>query len=137
MKECTRCNQEKELTEFHKKGVSPDGYQTLCKECRSDHFKRDYTDRKEMYLDKNNKRRDKWRYYINSFKTGCTQCDEKVPQVLDFHHIDPKTKLIDIPTMLSESFNEHHKTRFLDEIAKCVLVCANCHRKIHLGILKI
>jgi len=37
--------------------------------------------------------------------------------------------------MIRESFNEFHKKQCLMEIRKCVILCANCHRKIHNGYL--
>ena len=57
---------------------------------------------------------------------GCSQCGEKTPVCIDFHHIDPTTKLFNISSRLSKSI----KTLW-NEIAKCTLLCANCHRKLH------
>lgn len=58
--------------------------------------------------------------------TPCARCGELFPYfVTDFHHRDPKTKLFKI--------NETQRStkawqRVLDEIAKCDLLCSNCHR---------
>lgn len=35
MKKCRICEEEKELTEFHKNRLSPDGHISRCKECRN------------------------------------------------------------------------------------------------------
>lgn len=58
---------------------------------------------------------------------GCLVCGEKHPACLDFHHRDGKTdKLGDIGTM------RHFGIKRLNaEIAKCDVLCANCHRKHH------
>ena len=46
---------------------------------------------------------------------------------LEFHHIDPLQKKYGI----SSSGNCHSLEQDLEEIKKCILVCANCHREIH------
>lgn len=59
-------------------------------------------------------------------KGGCVRCEESHPSCLDFHHRDPTTKDADIATMRRFSVK-----RLLGEIAKCDVLCANCHRKHH------
>jgi hypothetical protein len=58
---------------------------------------------------------------------GCYQCGEKHPAALDFHHIDPSIKSFNISTAITS------KTiaGLQEEIKKCVVICANCHRKLH------
>lgn len=66
--------------------------------------------------------------YVRQTKkeSSCTICGEKDWRCLDFHHTDPATKLFGVG---------HTGTRRLEavqaEIAKCKVVCANCHRKLH------
>ena len=45
------------------------------------------------------------------------------PYQMDFDHVDPKTKLANVATMRHAS-----KEKILEEIAKCRLLCACCHR---------
>jgi predicted HNH restriction endonuclease len=62
-----------------------------------------------------------------AYKGGkCTSCGFKgYPAIFDFHHPDPKAK--DFPIAGScKSFE-----RIKPELDKTVLLCANCHRKIH------
>lgn len=59
-------------------------------------------------------------------------CDETEPVCLDFHHIDPNEKDFTISKHRGKS-----KENLLKEIKKCVCVCANCHRKIHAGIINL
>jgi hypothetical protein len=47
---------------------------------------------------------------------------------LDFHHKNPKTKKDKVSRLVDCAFN---KTIILVEIRKCVVLCANCHRKFH------
>lgn len=56
------------------------------------------------------------------------QCGQKDPACLDFHHKDPSQKLGQVPLMSGRGWS---KERILQEVAKCVAVCANCHRKEH------
>lgn len=56
----------------------------------------------------------------------CMDCGETDPLVLDFDHIDPKTKVNNI----SKLINSNHTIEILiDEIAKCEVRCSNCHRR--------
>jgi hypothetical protein len=52
--------------------------------------------------------------------------------VFDFHHIDGKAKDFGVSLDgLTRSWERVER-----ELNKCVLVCANCHREIHGGILQ-
>src|SRR5690349_7984783 len=54
----------------------------------------------------------------------CMDCKQTFdPVCMDFDHRDPTQKVIEV-TQLRNSNTE----RILEEIAKCDLVCANCHR---------
>ncbi len=71
------------------------------------------------------------REFVNEYKrkTGCLnpRCPwigEYSPEILDFHHIDRETKSFSIGS------GHRSKTSTIKEIAKCTLVCANCHRSI-------
>lgn len=58
---------------------------------------------------------------------ACVKCGESHPACLDFHHSDPSKKDGLISRMIVRSSME----RVIDEIEKCDVVCANCHRKLH------
>lgn len=62
-------------------------------------------------------------------------CGESDYCCLDFHHTDPSSKDLSVNSLVRKS----NKQRLLKEFAKCDVVCANCHRKIHAGkcLLKI
>lgn len=60
----------------------------------------------------------------------CNICGyDKVPDALEFHHIDEKNKSYGI----ASNGTCHDLEADLLEIQKCILVCANCHREIHAG----
>jgi len=58
----------------------------------------------------------------------CERCGEQAPECLHFHHIDPKTKEITLADAISQNWST---TRILGEVAKCRVLCANCHFKHH------
>jgi hypothetical protein len=61
---------------------------------------------------------------------GCTVCGETEPWVLDMHHLDPNEKE-------ANSAQSATLKTFLKEADKCVLLCSNCHRKVHAGVLRL
>ena len=52
---------------------------------------------------------------------GCSRCGETDQRVMQFHHVDPSTKLFTIANGAQSA------ARLRAEIAKCVVLCANCH----------
>lgn len=61
-------------------------------------------------------------------RLGCFRCGFKDPRVLDFHHVDRKSKCHNISDMVGQAFSIEAIEK---EAAKCVLICANCHRIDH------
>jgi len=57
----------------------------------------------------------------------CQDCGETDTIVLEWHHIDPSKKDMSIADMLTR----RGKKTILEEIEKCVCLCANCHRRLH------
>lgn len=63
---------------------------------------------------------------LNAYKLqrGCKDCGYNTrPEALDFDHLPGNKKSFQISQVTGRSWN-----RVLEEIAKCELVCANCHR---------
>jgi hypothetical protein len=59
---------------------------------------------------------------------ACQVCGEDDPLVLDFHHCDPASKAFTVG-----GFHRRSVSAVAAEVAKCCLVCANCHRRINAG----
>jgi hypothetical protein len=60
----------------------------------------------------------------------CAVCGGRFPAVcMDFHHRDPQNKSFNISSKLSG----RSPTAIAEEIAKCDVVCANCHRVLTYG----
>lgn len=56
----------------------------------------------------------------------CEECGENHPACLDFHHIEDKNE--NISTLVKRG---HSMKKIREEIEKCEVLCANCHRKKH------
>lgn len=70
---------------------------------------------------------------IRSWKAqGCSLCDETEPCCLCAHHVDPKTKKFCIGGAISR---RRTAKSVAAELRKCACLCANCHAKVHAGII--
>ena len=65
-------------------------------------------------------------------KLRCAMCGQSFPDcpsVMDFHHEGKESKSDGVAQLVG-----HHAPdeAILAEIAKCIPLCANCHRKVHI-----
>lgn len=126
MKKCSSCGIEKELSEFHfKKG---DKRQGMCKSCKKIYIRKHYKDNIEKYKEKARLNVFKAKSWLKEFKKGlkCERCGENHIACLDFHHVDKNTKEGAVSQLANSGLN-----KLLKEIDKCIVLCANCHRKEH------
>lgn len=66
---------------------------------------------------------------------GCKICNRKPhPIALDFHHINPSTKSEQVSRM---AWDGSQWEEIIEEIQKCIIVCATCHREIEAGYTEI
>jgi ferredoxin len=118
-KKCPKCNIEKPNTsEYFYLRVDRNGKtQAYCKECN---------------LDNTAKRQQAFKQKLVEIKGGkCVMCGYcKNNAALHFHHIDPKEKDFGFSKFRATAFNKN-KEKILQELDKCILVCANCHAEIH------
>jgi len=70
-------------------------------------------------------KKSEWREYKKTL--SCTKCSENHIATLDFHHVvrSPDNKKI-----YALIRNGAYAAVF-EEIKKCIVLCANCHRKLH------
>lgn len=96
---------------------------------------RKYADRREALIKAVTKRRKKVKQLAVEYKGGlCQICNySKCIDALEFHHIDPSLKGFGIGAKgYTRSWD---KVR--NELDKCVLLCANCHREVESGITQL
>ena len=134
MKRCTKCHFQYKLSDFPKNRTKPDGYSNICKQCNTENVKAFYKVNRNRYKHLVQERTKKYlikvQNKVNSIKQerGCYFCDETQPCCLDFHH--KNDKLYTIGALVRQKSWKKIET----EIAKCIVVCSNCHRKLHKGI---
>ena len=69
--------------------------------------------------------------YVDRMGGACSQCGWKPKAAreyaaMDLHHKDPGTKVATVSELWTGS-----REKLEVELAKCVLICANCHRIHH------
>jgi predicted HNH restriction endonuclease len=87
-----------------------------------------YEDNKESVTTKQREKKRARKLWAIEYLGGqCAACNQVVPPAaFEFHHLDPETKDRDPSKMLHLSLD-----RLKLELAKCQLLCANCHRIAH------
>lgn len=115
MKVCKGCGESKPLTDYYANYNTKDGCLSWCKRCTYLRYRPGVQQRRRELL-----------VYIQALKLerGCTDCGYRGhPAALEFDHLPGTVKLHRIATMASGST----KAKIDAEIAKCEVVCANCH----------
>ena len=117
MKMCRYCNKEYPETDFGiSKTTATKVYRRRkCRYCYRK-TKNDLKKRRRGWLDE------------RKTKLGCKKCGNTDHRVLDFHHRDNTKKEFAISEYFYHQFNEE---RLNMEVAKCEVLCANCHRIVH------
>jgi 5-methylcytosine-specific restriction endonuclease McrA len=90
---------------------------------------RTYSDRRKYIIEAVTKKRKKIRLKaIETIGGKCMKCGyNKCIEALEFHHKNPTEKDFSI----SKRGHCRSWERVSEEIKKCDLLCANCHREIH------
>lgn len=133
-KNCSKCQHTKPIAEFNKYSRSKDGYSYRCKSCERASNKKwcdaNWSKKMEQQRARQQQLLDQLRNYKSSH--GCCCCEECEAVCLELHHLDPSVKEIHPADMVTDGWAW---SRMLEEIKKCVVVCSNCHKKIHAGLL--
>ncbi len=90
---------------------------------------RKYADRRKYLIAAVHKRRKKVRRMAVEYKEGkCQSCGySRCIDALEFHHNDSSKKDFSI----SEKGYTRSWDKVKEELDKCTLLCANCHRELH------
>lgn len=96
--------------------------------------KRKYADRREELIKAVAKRRRKIKSLAIEYKGGkCQICRYKKYQgALELHHVKGKKEF-----GIGEKGYTRSWEKVKSELDKCILVCSNCHREIHGGIVQL
>jgi len=123
---CPDCQRELPISTFAFKNESLLRRLSRCRDCQREHRLRQYRKDRVPYLKNNRRQRTKLQKIAAQAKNQpCQDCGCSFPAcAMDFDHRDPKTKVAKISSMVFCG----SKQLLLDEIAKCDVVCAICHR---------
>ena len=125
-KACCRCKLIRPLSEFHRNAAKRDGYQPICKSCRSqddhDRWAADAAHHTAIRLER--KRSLSVWLWVMKRSRPCADCGQAFhPAAMHWDHTGTD-KLINISRAVNYGWS---RERILQELAKCELVCANCH----------
>ena len=130
MKICIKCKEKRKEDDFCFRNKNKGIRQNTCKICTRKGIRGHYHRNQDYYLTKAKIRNKKNRIVIQEYildylkSHPCIDCSETDPVVLEFDHIEDKKK--EIGYLLSGGFPLNTIKR---EITKCVVRCANCHRR--------
>jgi predicted kinase len=127
-KRCSKCEKSKPLDDFNKASKSPDGKQGYCRECGRTASKNNYYDCKEGHKVTRKQFNENLQYRVAAIKavTPCADCGAVLdPVCMDFDHLPGFTKEHNIVDMVRRRMTW---SKIEVEMAKCEVVCANCHR---------
>ncbi len=129
-KQCQRCGQEKPLDEFY-------GNHGCCKICEKQLAKNRYHQVDSAGKTRNPRtleaRLELKRKLVDVAGGCCTRCGyNKSIYALDFHRTGKdKENTVSNLLMRATGKKDEHLALALAEAAKCILLCANCHRELH------
>jgi hypothetical protein len=98
-----------------------------CRSCRARRARDDYQENSDRYKSAAKRRVADLRERVNQIKSvPCADCGGRFdPVCMDFDHLPEYEKVADIASMFRRKFAW---SKIEAEIAKCDVVCANCHR---------
>lgn len=114
---CPRCKNHQVIENFYARRGKLNS-SVYCKKCTSNQIL---------------ERTRKLKQQMVEYKGGnCVRCGyDKYIGALEFHHLDPTKKDYTLAHLKVTNFHDKIK----NELDKCILVCANCHREIHNELL--
>jgi hypothetical protein len=123
LKRCGRCAEFKPVSSFHRRG---DRHQWCCKKCRKEWDAIYWARRREFRVHRQRARRRQLRAWIGELKRSqpCTDCGGYFHWVaMAYDHLPGNQKRAEVSNLVASGY----RSVLVGELAKCELVCANCH----------
>lgn len=112
---CSKCGKQLPIESFGWREKKKGTRRSQCKQCHNRYVKIKYQQKHDDIE------------FLKS-QCRCAKCGDSRGYVLDFHHKDPSIKEDTISRLIS---NNATLDKIKEELDKCVVLCANCHREFH------
>ncbi len=129
-KSCGRCGRSRPIADFVFKDKGRERRHSWCRECFAEYKRTWYQRNRAEHVRHVARNRlestaaNQLRVWRHLAQRACVDCGECDPIVLEFDHL--RDKLHDVSYMAVSGFSWH---TIQAEIEKCVVRCANCHRR--------
>lgn len=148
-KRCITCGKTKPLAAFNSHPQTKDKRSSSCRKCSNgydrkylenpqnaqrgrDRANRHYLDNRAQKIKQVSKYQfDRKMKAVNFLGGKCARCPETHPATLQFHHRDPSEKVFMLSSKTLSTPNKFPWAVIETELAKCELLCSNCHSKLH------
>lgn len=130
MKQCSKCTRVWPLSHYQVRSAEQGTYRGVCRACRRLYNASYYMSNAGKYKEFRRQNQPRYRQQRRELLLGylqgkrCLDCGEADVLVLEFDHVRGK-KTADVATMLSH----YCWARIVEELEKCEIRCANCHRR--------
>lgn len=128
IKHCTACCIDMPLTEFGRDSTVSDGKRAQCKRCAAKQVLKAYREnggREKQHARRKALAAERYQKLEVIKDVPCADCGGRFPRIcMDFDHVRGE-KVESISRMIRMAFSWE---AILAEIAKCEVVCSNCHR---------
>lgn len=125
MKTCPKCERVLQESSFSWRNKKAGTRQSWCKDCTRIRDAKSYSEgrRRGSKIEQARAIRKRNQDYVFAIlcNSSCTDCGNTDPRVLEFDHL--RDKVFNVAQMQSYSLK-----RVQEEIDKCEVVCANCHK---------
>lgn len=125
-KVCSKCKVSKTITDFNFRKRSTGLRLPYCRECGKQFTQSHYRRNKRQYIGRSVRAKKQRREYLRQVKSRpCADCGVQYPYyVMDFDHREGEEKIFEMNRV-----NYVTMRTIKQEIEKCDVVCANCHRE--------
>lgn len=125
-KRCSGCRELLPVSGFNRRSTARDGLQAYCRACNAKWHAEHREHHNRQIAARNVRVKEQMRRRMAEYlrDQACVDCGEDDLRVLEFDHLRDKTMEVSVLVARGHSWE-----RILEEIAKCEVVCANCHRR--------
>jgi hypothetical protein len=127
---CGTCGEAKPVDQFNWRRKAKGQRDSMCRSCRAAYKQAHYAANRQQYIDNAVRRRkhvarERMQMVVQHLRSHpCVDCGEDDVMVLEFDH-HRGDKLFSIATGVAD----RSLAALVNEMAKCEVVCANCHRR--------